>query len=166
LLILSGENSPAESRGDIMEKPLNVFIAVGLMYCSTAINLIENVVLDPLGHVHRSPVGTITGLLLGFALASFIFQKIFNGRNWARILMAVLYLVFIGLTLLILPKLLEKSYVSGVIFLIQTVLQVTALILLFTDPGKQWFKSRDGSSFVQAQLKRKQELGGDGEWES
>ena len=67
--------------------------------------------------------------------------KCWQGRNWARIV----HLVFLGLGLVMiywaLPKTFSMSTIRGVVYVVQTLLNVAAMMLLFSRPANAWFKA-------------------------
>ena len=85
-----------------------------------------------------------TGFILVFTLAiiSFLILKIGQGRNWARIV----FLLFSGLGLLPFLFVLRSEFVRspalGTFSVLQVGLQVFALFLIFTSPGKEWFHAK------------------------
>lgn len=83
--------------------------------------------------------------LLTLSLLSFIAWKVAQRRNWARWFLAVLVLLgtaSIVASILLVPELWQSmSWVFGGITIIQAVLQLSALILLFSEASNSWFKS-------------------------
>lgn len=74
------------------------------------------------------------------AIYSWLIYKISRGRNWARITFLVLLLIGIIPFLSQLPLLFARSPAAGVIAFGQSALQIWALYLVFSEPGRRWFR--------------------------
>jgi len=124
-----------------MEKPRNIVIAVNLQWAGLAIGVIATV----FALVTQYPKETIkyasTPIFLGVlllitvAVQALLIFKIAAGRNWARILLAVSFVM----GLFQIPALLTESPMRVITFSLQTILQGYGLFLLFTKPGSTWF---------------------------
>ncbi len=62
------------------------------------------------------------------------------GRNWARISYLVFFCIGLPRLVEVLPPLFAESVVSGLVGVMQVLVQLTALVLLFTSPGRHWFR--------------------------
>ncbi|MEN6630683.1 MAG: hypothetical protein ABFC42_13685 [Sulfuricella sp.] len=87
----------------------------------------------------------IAALVLGFGLISFLIVKLSAGKNWARIVFLLQFLVGVlpvqaamvkGLPM---PPTVEAISLIGVLSLVSFSLQAYALYLIFTKPGNIWF---------------------------
>ena len=79
-------------------------------------------------------------VLLFVLLFSWFVYTILQGRNWARIILLVLVslgVVPIGLSL---HRLIMLNPALAAIQTVQTILQCASLYLLFTNPGRDWFR--------------------------
>jgi hypothetical protein len=84
----------------------------------------------------------ITLAILGSILFAFVIYKIYTGRNWARILSLV---VFILVTLPSIPAelgLIHASPEGRIIGAVRLAAISVAMLLLFTSPGDLWFRRR------------------------
>ncbi len=79
------------------------------------------------------------GPIIGFALLAFLLLKIFQGRNWARIVYAVIVCVEAAVVILVYSAHLYMPAYEMAYSLAAFVAQVIAVILLFFSPGKSWF---------------------------
>jgi NADH:ubiquinone oxidoreductase subunit 6 (subunit J) len=56
----------------------------------------------------------------------------------------IVHLVFLGIGLLLIywamPAVFAKSTVQGVLYIVQTVLNIAGVVLLFTPPASAWYK--------------------------
>jgi hypothetical protein len=105
------------------------------------------------GLVETVGAGIGSTAVIGLITASFmawIAVKISGGRNWARWLFAVVYVIgTVGSALIVLvardiffaaPAILQGNMV------VQLVLQTAAIVLLFTTPSQQWFRYKHAES--------------------
>jgi hypothetical protein len=83
-------------------------------------------------------------LLLSSLLPSLFFfiWKIGQGKNWARIVFLVLFVLGTVPFIFILRSALARSMVSGLVSILQMGLQVVGFFLIFASPGKEWFQAR------------------------
>jgi hypothetical protein len=81
-------------------------------------------------------------VLVYFGIVFVLVNRIYVGRNWARILWLVLILV--GLPFAILGGLQEvrKNIVIGCLSIIITLFQTAGTFLLFTGKSNAWFRAR------------------------
>ena len=79
------------------------------------------------------------GPFLGFAALAFLLVKILQGRNWARIIYAIIVCVEAAAILLVHVAHLYVPVHEMVYDLVDFVAQVVAVTLLFVSPGKSWF---------------------------
>ncbi len=123
-----------------VEKPVEVVRAVNCLWASLALGFVK--ALMDMQHLSAQAAPAFTNFVLVtvIAFSAFLIYKIAQGRNWARI--TDLVLTALG-SLLYLPMLMTefgRSPVLGAFSVVQLGLQIFALWLLFTSPGKVWFK--------------------------
>jgi hypothetical protein len=91
-------------------------------------------------------VFTATVLSCTLAFNAFLVWKIYQGRNWARIT----FLAFFSLGLLpwvfIVRAEFHRSIGLWSISMIQAAIQAYAMVLIFTSPGKEWFRPKQVQS--------------------
>ena len=138
--------------GSPMERPAQVTLAVRVLWLGLILGLpgaIYNIFVQPL------PPGFSRGLLLGisavswvigFLIVYWIFGAVGKGKNWARILLAVL-LGINALVIAVMGKaLLAVMAVNGtwqvVIYLVQLLTYAVAVVLTFMPNARPWFKPR------------------------
>jgi hypothetical protein len=73
-------------------------------------------------------------------LISWLSYKIWKGRNWARILMLVLFIAGMPLSYPQLPIVFARSPAAAFIFVFQTIAQASALYIVFLTSAKQCFR--------------------------
>jgi hypothetical protein len=123
--------------------PKKVRLAVNLLWLSLALA----VPVCYLGTV-RSVAAALFPLMVAiyvfvFGFYALLYVQVYRGKNWARIV--VLILALIGALFLFFqqdgptaPGLLERS-----LDLVSTLLDFSAMYLVFTKPGAAWFKRPD-----------------------
>ena len=123
-------------------RPGEVTLAVRLLWLSIAIGSLTSG-LRVAGLV--SGASLVVALLIAiviFGFYLFLVSRISAGRNWARIVFLVFFLI--GLPFSILNNLAElrKSVLFGSISILIAVIQVVATYLLFTKNSNRWFRQR------------------------
>jgi hypothetical protein len=80
----------------------------------------------------------------GLALAGWFYYKIWQGRNWARIVLLVFSLIGMALTLTSFYRSALAAMPTGVrwMSIVGVVFSIAVLYLLFLSPGRAWFAKR------------------------
>jgi hypothetical protein len=122
------------------DRPRSVGTAVTLLWVSLAVG-IAKVALD-FAHLRAmAPLGfTLFVLVATFAVLILLVLKIAAGRNWARITFLILFIIGTVPTLPVVRDELERAPLVGGLSILQILLQIWALVLLFTRPGSAWFR--------------------------
>ena len=119
------------------QKPASVSSAIKLLYATLAIGALRSV----LEWSHQTQaVSSGFVMLFTFAFLVWLIYKIDRGRNWARITFLVFFIL--GVPMSVLPLLQSLAYypVSGVLGLLQVVLQTVALFMVFGRCARPWFR--------------------------
>lgn len=123
-------------------RPRNVTIAVVIL----CIMLLYGLVSGGIHLAHSALVApaskniAYTILVFGVCLNAFFVYKIFKGRNWARIVYLVFFLLGIVFAVPSFILLFTQSPTWVALSLVGYAAQVVALVLLFTGSGSEWFK--------------------------
>ena len=129
-------------------KPQKVGIAVILLYIFLGIRLVENIIY-PIQLFEGLPSGITSSLVfVGFGVHWLFIYMIGKGRNWARIVYFVLFLIS---WLVFLPQIptLFMDPIPGLFTTVRAVVQIIAFVLLFQKQSSDWF-----SGFLQSQQRR------------
>ncbi|MEZ0232686.1 MAG: hypothetical protein ACAH12_07580 [Methylophilaceae bacterium] len=126
-----------------MQKPIEIKRAVNFLWIAIAVGFLKPLINWQYFQqtIAQASLGFIlTVIVLTLAIQIFLIYKISIGRNWARILFLILTLI--GMVIFVPTVLAEVdlSLLSAVISVVQAGLQITALWIMFTSPGKLWFK--------------------------
>ena len=125
-------------------KPVAVRRAIGLLWASLAIGALKT----PLDWAYLTSRASVAFnafvIIFTFAITAFFIWKIGQGRNWARIIFLVLFLLGVVPFVFIVRSEFARSPASGLLSSVQSGLQAVAFFLIFTSPGKEWFQPRRG----------------------
>ena len=130
---------------NIQSKPDQVKTAVNLLYASLAIGVL-NLILSLAAIVEQSlVVFVIVVAVITISILFFLIVMISSGKNWARIVFLILYVIGLpGQVATVLQLMTAYSFIS-LTGTVQTILQLVAIVLLFQSASTAWFK-RDNSS--------------------
>lgn len=122
------------------EPPAPVASALKLIYASLAIGVVRAALEWPQMMRMMTPGSAIFSLLFTFAFLLWLANRVARGRNWARIVFLIFFLL--GLPFSIGPLLQSLGYapLSGMLGVIQLTLQVVALVLMFSRQASPWFR--------------------------
>ena len=125
--------------------PRNVKIAVAILCAVLLYALVTGVVRVALAAA--TPPMPSKNIAYAFGVAggcinAFFVYKIFKGRNWARIIYLVFYILGIWFAMRGFAGLFGRSPAWAVLGLIAYAAHIIALVLLFTRSSNTWFKSQ------------------------
>ena len=124
---------------DAIPRPRQVTWAVWCFWTELALGVPQLILQLSNGEIRQYIVGTLVTIGILSALQAWVIYKISTRRNWAR---------YVALVATILSALLglgssgTMNLGSLIIMVIGLLLDCAALYLLFTRPGKDWFKPR------------------------
>jgi hypothetical protein len=75
------------------------------------------------------------------SILGYVLWRISKGKNWARIVLLLSFLLGLPSFLIYLRADFARSLALGVVVVLEAVLEVAGLWLLFVAPAKDWFKS-------------------------
>lgn len=119
-------------------QPPAVARAVTVLWASLAIGIVNMFAGPGASLLQVQPAVLIIGAVV-LALFALLIVKIAAGRNWARIVLLVIVVTGTPLSLVGLDAAFAESLIGGLLGIVVTALQVYAVVLLFTAPGKTWF---------------------------
>ena len=123
----------------LSERPLKVAHAAKMFYLVVGLGIIR-AVMTIIRHADvRSPYFLIYTKLIIYAGSLFLIYQLSKGRNWARWLMVVIFIICIPLV--ILPAFASYSHnpVDALLGFIQTALYIIGLVFLFLRSSSSWF---------------------------
>lgn len=123
-----------------MKKPQAVSIAV-ILYI---VSLLLGPVILALDYDYMTKLvpaaGLYGALVISFALSAFLIWKMSQGRNWARIVLLIFFVLGSYTAYTAIIQSLERSTLLGVMQAIQQLSILAALVLVFFPPGAEYFK--------------------------
>ena len=124
-------------------RPGEVNIAVKLLYLALAATALRSVFLEwsVLQSSHPAVNTIFSVVFLGITL--WLIVMIGRGRNWARSGYLAWFLISLPVFGLEVYHLLEKP-ITGSLGIVNTLLALTALVLLYQRESKEWFKPIEG----------------------
>ena len=123
----------------LSEKPLKVTIAVKFFYLVVGFGIIR-AVMTIIRHADvRSPDFLIYTKLIIYAGSLYLIYQLNKGRNWARWLLGVIFII--AIPLVILPAFASYSHnpVDALLALIQTAFYIIGLVFVFHRSSSNWF---------------------------
>ena len=126
---------------EYLENQDKVVLAVRMLYLVVGIGVIRTT-MTVFRHIDvRSPYFLIITKLIIYAASIYLIQQIVKGKNWARWSLVVILTISIPLT--ILPAFGQFSHnpIYAVLFFMQLVLYMVALVFLFQESSSEYFKS-------------------------
>lgn len=123
-------------------RPGNVKTAVYLFITTLLIGIIRST-LESSAQLQTVPLWLLMiFVLIIYLVIGGLIYMIYAGKNWARYLFSVLFVI--GLPLSIKPMIvsLSNTPVSGFLGILQSILQLIGIVFLFTKESSSWFKSR------------------------
>jgi hypothetical protein len=123
-----------------MTKPREVAWATSLLWASFAMGLFTTA-LDWSYERSLQPVSKLVlDGALTFLVLAFLIWKISQGKNWARIVYLVLFLFGGVFYFTFVRAAIGRSTAVALLTILQSLMQLVALILVFVGPAKDWFK--------------------------
>ncbi|HEV3050632.1 MAG TPA: hypothetical protein VGX50_10000 [Longimicrobium sp.] len=129
------------------DRPAAVSNAVGLFYISLVMGVVRAMVDWRTLTQHASTGFTLFVLACTFGLLLLLIHFVNQGRNWARLALLVLFVLGTPFAVLPLLEALGAHPLSGILGILQVVLQGSGLAMLFSAQARRWFDpaERDAS---------------------
>ncbi|MGD9229129.1 MAG: hypothetical protein PVF26_21680 [Desulfobacterales bacterium] len=123
----------------LSERPLKVTLAAKFFYLVVGLGIIRAVVTIIRHADVRSPHFLIYTKLIIYAGSLYLIYQLNKGRNWARWLLGVIFII--AIPLVILPAFASYSHnpVDALLAFIQTALYIIGLVFLFHSSSSSWF---------------------------
>ena len=123
----------------LSERPPKVSLAVKFFYVIVGIGIIR-AAMTVIRHVDvRSPYFLIITKLIIYAGSVYLIYQLGKGRNWARWMMVVIFIISIPLT--ILPNIASLSHnpVHTSLGFVQLAMYIIGLVFIFHPSSSHWF---------------------------
>ena len=127
-------------------RPAQINRAIGLLCLTLTIGTLELVIISwhTWRHTQVHSVAASLGAYIAIAivflgLCGFLIWKIAQGRNWARITWLIVFVIGLWHYPSSLRSTFHRSPVLAILNITDTAIEVYALLLMFTSPGRSWF---------------------------
>jgi hypothetical protein len=126
-----------------MTRPRQVVWAIQLLVANYVFGIAMVIVnfsyYENLGSITAFLIGQVIGAMIG----AWIYYKIWQGRNWARIVLLVFSLL--GIIGWVIGRRIMETMPTGmrVTSVIGWIISIVVIWLLFFSPGRAWFRPRD-----------------------
>ena len=123
----------------LSERPLKVAHAVKIFYLVVGVGIIR-AIMTIIRHADvRSPYFLIYTKLIIYAGSLYVIYQLSKGRNWARWVLVVIFII--SIPLVILPAFASYSHnpVDTLLGFIQTALYIIGLVFIFHPSSSSWF---------------------------
>ena len=125
----------------LSERPPKVALAVKFFYLVVGIGIIR-AAMTIIRHADvRSPYFLVLTKLIIYAGSLYLIYQLSKGRNWARLSMAVIFIISIPLTILPAFASLFHNPVHASLGFVQLALYIIGLAFLFHGSSSSWFSS-------------------------
>jgi predicted MFS family arabinose efflux permease len=123
----------------LSERPSKVALAVKLFYLVVGVGIVRAVITIMRHADVRSPYFLIYTKLIIYAGSLYLIYQLSKGKNWARWLLVVIFIIAIPLT--ILPAFASYSHnpVDALLGFIQIAFYIIGLVFLFHGSSSHWF---------------------------
>jgi hypothetical protein len=133
------------SSGAAPPRPAQVTRALQLFWTSIAIGFLSGILnlllTDQPGMSKAALIGsTVIAWSIGFLITWWILSSIGKGKNWARIVQVVFFIIGILGILMVFTMPQKISAIIWVLYAIQMSLNVWGMTLLFSSPSNAWFR--------------------------
>ena len=129
-------------------RPAEVRRAVQLLWFSYGLGLLSVAWSWSYYTAKQSMALIILQRAFGLVIAIWLYGKLYQGRNWARVL--ILVTTILGMLSILTPPvwktLATLPVFSWIVMLINYIIYSYALWLFFSSPGNEWFRKRSKSS--------------------
>lgn len=126
---------------NLANQPTHIKSAVILIIFALVIGFIK-LALDYEYITSLAPIQfTLITMVITVLIMLFLTYKIWTGRNWARIVFTVFFVIGIYPAFLLLPAEMNRNFLIFLISILQVLLQIVAIIFMFLPNSNTWFKS-------------------------
>jgi hypothetical protein len=123
-----------------IERPSQVVLAIKLAVISYLLGLVSIALSWSYYKNLQSPASLFGGQVFAVALITWLYSKIYQGRNWARIVLLVFTIIGLLFVPLSLPLMKTAPLIVKLQTVVGTIISLWIVWLLFFSPGKEWFR--------------------------
>jgi hypothetical protein len=126
--------------GPLFHKPRSIIAAINILYATLFLGAINSMISqfsNPQTGEKRAE--GIVILIITIVVVFILIKQIGAGRKWARTVLLVLFLLGLAGYLWVGLEMFRINLLVAVIALLETILQITALLYLFSKESTAWF---------------------------
>ncbi len=129
----------------LSQRPRQISVAIWLLCISFAIGYLNRDLVYPLiaGTAFPRVPAMAASFIIGIAVSMWIGRKLLLGRNWMRVTFLILFVLGLAFTPFRMARLFHGSNELLIIYVVQSVIQAFAILLMFIKPGSSWFSKRN-----------------------
>ena len=126
--------------GPLFHKPSSIIAAINILYATLFLGIINWAIGEWATDVHpTSRAEAVSVLIITLVIIFGLIKMIGLGKKWARVVLLVLFVLGMLVFPWTLGPLFKSNLLVGVLSAFQAVLQVVALVFLFSPASTQWF---------------------------
>jgi len=119
--------------------PAQVLLATRLLWLSLGLGLVNSAIQWRFLTSQAKPAFVLIVQPITLALMVWLTCMVWKGRNWARITLVILLALGLLPSLQLMGATFRRDPLAGSLTAIITICQLTAMYLVFTNPGRSWF---------------------------
>jgi|SRR5450432_1205444 hypothetical protein len=139
--------------GPLFHKPKSIIAARNVLYTALFLEALVFIIQQFISTTPGQPDIRVlfpNGILLVFLYVAI--RYIGFGKKWARILFLVLFILNVLASKLFVPFLFKTNLALGFLFVLQMLLQILALVFLYSKSSNEWFNSFDSENTSERKL--------------
>lgn len=131
-----------------LEIPKKIKQSANLIYISLLVGFFKSSLYETMTSLKiLSDPKNLAAALVTILLIGFIGYMISQGKNWARIILLVLFILgLVGYPTIVMTEF-KISPIIGIVSIIQMLIQLYVLFILFSRETNLWFKHRNSQIF-------------------
>lgn len=131
------------------QRPRQLILTVLILWCCSMFLGVLGTFLDwdhqmakiPADFPMNKEIFATSIIFVTSAFLLWVYYKIYSGRNWARILFLIFYLIGLPISISTSIDMFAHSKIVALITDLQALIQLITLCLLFSKQGNAWFKA-------------------------
>lgn len=128
------------SPSPLFHKPQSIVAAKNILYATLFLSLITWAIAHWTTDLHTASLAQSIAVLLLTVVITFALIKFIGfGKKWARIVLLVLFIAGLAVYPSTLMAIFKVSILVAVLSLLEAILQLIALVFLFSRESTQWF---------------------------
>jgi hypothetical protein len=139
--------------GPLFHKPKSIIAARNVLYTALFLEALVFIIQQFISTTPGQPDIRVlfpNGILLVFLYVAI--RYIGFGKKWARVLFLVLFILNVLASKIFVPFLFKTNLALGFLFVLQMLLQILALVFLYSKSSNEWFNSFDSANTSEKKL--------------